>query len=98
MNLKPILEVEDGVVTPVTRVRTRRKALMKLHELIGERIAPGDRVHMSVLHAAAPDDASRISAELQERYHPVELIHTECGPVIGTHVGPGAIGVAFFVE
>lgn len=98
MNLKPILEVSDGLVTPVTRVRTRRKALERMHELIEEKISPGDRVHMAVLHVAAPDEAVRVSAELQERYEPVELIRSECGPVIGAHVGPGTVGVAFFVE
>lgn len=98
MNLKPILEIVDGVVTPVTRVRTRRKALQRLHELVDEKLNPGDRVHMSVLHVAAPDEAARIGAELQEKHDPAELILTECGPVIGAHVGPGTVGVAFFVE
>ncbi len=98
MNLKPILEIVDGVVTPVTRVRTRRKALQRLHELVAEKLNPGDRVHMSVLHVAAPDEAARIRAELQEIYEPAEMILTECGPVIGAHVGPGTVGVAFFVE
>lgn len=98
MNLKPILEIVDGVVTPVTRVRTRRKAIEKLYQLVSEKLRPGDVVHMSVLHVAAPDEAARIGAELEEAHNPVEMILTECGPVIGAHVGPGTVGVAFFVE
>ncbi len=98
MNLKPILKIADGTVTPITRVRTRRKALRKLHELIAADISPGDSVRMAVLHVAAAVEAARIGAELQEKHNPVELIQTEAGPVIGAHVGPGAIGVAFFVE
>jgi DegV family protein with EDD domain len=98
LNLKPLLEIKDGIVTPMTRVRTRRKALDKVLGLLEEQLAEGDRVHMAVLHVAAPEDAARFGAELQARFHPVQMIYTECGPVVGAHAGPGTVGVAFYVE
>ena len=98
LNLKPLLQIKDGIVTPLTRVRTRRKALNKVLELLEEQLAEGDRVHMSVVHVAAPEDAARFGEELEARFHPVEMIYTECGPVVGAHVGPGTVGVAFYVE
>ena len=53
---------------------------------------------MAVLHVAAPEEADRLAEQLVDRYHPAEMIHAECGPVVGTHVGPGTLGVAYYTE
>jgi fatty acid-binding protein DegV len=53
---------------------------------------------MAVLHVAAPEEADHLARQLQERFHPDEMIHSECGPVIGTHAGPGTVGAAYYVE
>ena len=98
LNLKPILEIRDGIITPLTRVRTRRKALEKLHELLDEHLASQDQIHMAVLHVAAADEAARLMAELDARFDPIEMIASECSPVIGAHAGPGTVGVAFYSE
>jgi len=98
LNLKPVLEIRDGIVTPVAKIRSGRRALDKVHELLAAQIAPGARVHMAVLHVAAPEEASRFRQELEARFHPVEMLLAECGPVIGTHTGPGTVGVAFYTE
>ena len=98
LNLKPVLEIRDGIVQPVTRVRTRRKALDKVLDLVEEQLAGAQGAHMAVLHIAAPEEAARFAEKLQERFHPVEIIHGECGPVIGTHAGPGTVGVAFYTD
>jgi DegV family protein with EDD domain len=98
LNLKPVLEIRDGIVQPVTRVRTRRKALGKVQELLQEQVAEGTPVRMAVLHVAAPEDAARLREELEARFHPIEMIESECGPVIGTHAGPGTVGVAFCID
>ncbi len=98
LNLKPVLEIRDGIVQPVAKIRSRRKALDKVYELVGEQLSEGDRVHMAVLHVAAPQEAGVLRDQLLARFHPVEMIETECGPVIGTHAGPGTVGVAFYTE
>jgi DegV family protein with EDD domain len=95
LNLKPVLEIRDGIVQPLTRVRTRRKALEKLHELLREQLAEGTPVRMAVLHVAAPEEATRLRAELEARFQPIEMIESECGPVVGAHAGPGTVAVAF---
>jgi DegV family protein with EDD domain len=98
LNLKPLLCVRDGIVQPVTKVRSRRKALETLFELLEEQLAGKERIHMAVLHVAVPEEADYLATQLQERFHPVDLIHSECGPVIGTHAGPGTVGVVYYVE
>lgn len=98
LNLKPVLQICDGIVQPLAKIRSRRKALERVYDLVAAEIGDADRVHMAVLHVAAPDEASRLAEQLEERFKPVELIRSECGPVIGTHAGPGTVGVAFYKE
>jgi DegV family protein with EDD domain len=98
LNLKPILELRDGTVQPVTKVRTRSKALGTLLSFLDERVAEGDRVHMSVINVAALEEARALRDDLVSRYHPVEISITDVSPAIGAHAGPGTVGVAFYVE
>jgi DegV family protein with EDD domain len=98
LNLKPILEIRDGIVKPVTRVRTRRKALEKLYDILHEHLGESARVHMAVINVAAPQEADALRKELVERFQPVEMMSTEVSPVIGAHAGPGTVGVVLYVE
>jgi len=98
LNLKPVLNVRDGIVSPVTKVRTRRKALDTLLQELGEQWSGSARVHVAVLHVAAPDDAAELAARVEAQFRPVEIMAYECGPVIGCHAGPGTVGVAYYVE
>lgn len=98
LNLKPVLCVQDGVVHPVAKVRSRRKALERVYGLVEKDLVGKGPVHMAVLHVAAPEEAARLAGELEQRFRPAEMIQSECGPVIGTHVGPGTVGVAFYAE
>ena len=98
LNLKPLLEIKDGIVCPVAKIRSRQKALQRVYQLLEEQLPQGSKIHMSVLHVAAPEDAAQLRDELIARFHPVEMIETECGPVVGTHAGPGTVGVAFYAE
>ncbi len=98
LNLKPLLAIKDGMVHPVTKVRSRRKALATLFQLLDEELAGKERIHMAVLHVAAPEEAAELAEQLAERFHPSELIRAECGPVVGTHAGPGTLGVVYYSE
>ncbi|MDQ6855604.1 MAG: DegV family protein [Candidatus Dormibacteraeota bacterium] len=95
LNIKPILEVRDGTVQPLDRVRTFPRALDRLVEEVGRSAAQwGGRARVMVAHA----DQREMGAEVARRAgeaagEAAELI--DVGPVIGCHGGPGAIGVAF---
>jgi DegV family protein with EDD domain len=95
LNIKPILELRDGRVEPVERVRTRKKSLMRLVDMLGERIAGRTPVRLATLHANAPEDALEVLKIAEERFHPVETIMSEVSPVVGAHAGPGTIGLTF---
>ena len=91
--IKPVIEVRDGVVEEAGRVRTRSKALRLLAEKVREQPVRA----VSVLHGQAPD-----VDELLDLIDPVipreDVVVGVVGPVIGTHAGPGVIGVTFHTE
>lgn len=95
LNIKPILEVRDGAVEAVERVRTRRKSLSRIIEIVEEQIAGRTPVRLATLHANAEDDARIVLNEANEKLNAVESILAEVSPVIGSHAGPGTVGLAF---
>lgn len=95
LNIKPILELREGRVEAVERVRTRKKSLARLVELIEQRVGGRNPVRLASLHAKAEEDARSLLEEARSRLDPVETVFTEVSPVVGTHTGPGTVGLAF---
>ncbi len=95
LNFKPILEVVDGKIEAVERVRTRNKSISRLIELAEERIADNGPVRLAVLHAACEAEAKDLLARVTERIPNERPLFTEITPVIGTHTGPGTIGLSW---
>ena len=95
LNLKPILELRDGRIEALERVRTRKKSLTRLIELVEERLAGRSPIRLASLHANAPEDAKNLLAEAANRLGAVESIFSDVSPVIGTHAGPGTVGLAY---
>jgi DegV family protein with EDD domain len=95
LNLKPILEVTGGRVEAVERIRTRKKSLNRVIDLVEQRIAGRQPVHMATLHANAPEAAQQLLDEANQRFNAVESLLTEVSPVVGNHAGPGTVGLIF---
>jgi DegV family protein with EDD domain len=95
LKMKPILEVTGGKVEAVERVRTRTKSLERIVELLVERIAGRKPIRLATLHANAPAEANEVLAMAQKVITPIENILAEVSPVVGTHAGPGTVGLAF---
>jgi DegV family protein with EDD domain len=95
LNLKPILELRDGQVEGIDRVRTEKKAVDRLLLRFDERIRGKSPLRIGVIHAQAYDRAAEISDYVQSNYHPDELIFSEVTPVIGCHTGPGTVGITY---
>jgi DegV family protein with EDD domain len=93
LSIKPVVEVRDGVVEEAGKVRTRSKSLKVLADKVGAQ--PIDT--LSVLHGQADD-----LEELLDLLSPIkprdEIVTGIVGPVIGTHAGPGVIGVSFQIR
>ncbi|MEW6717118.1 MAG: DegV family protein [Chloroflexota bacterium] len=97
LNIKPILELRDGRVEPLEKVRTRKKALQRLLELVEENTKNQSPIHIATLHANDPDTAEFLQKEIKTRISADEYIFSEVSPVVGTHTGPGTIGIAYMV-
>lgn len=95
LNLKPILEVVDGKLEPVERVRTKSKAMDRLVELVVERVGGRSPVQLAAIHANALNDCKWLLDETKKRMKVEEAIVTDVSPAVGTHTGPGTLGFAF---
>jgi DegV family protein with EDD domain len=95
LSLKPLLEVREGKVEAIERVRTKTKALERMLDLLEERIGKRTPVRLATVHAAAHEEAQRVLEMAIARFSPVETFLTEASPVIGTHAGPGTVGLAY---
>ena len=95
LNLKPILEVRDGRVEALERVRTRKKSLARLIDLVEERTEGQSPIRIAAIHANAPEEAKAVLEEASKRLGAVEEILSDVSPVVGTHTGPGTVGIAY---
>lgn len=95
LSIKPILELREGAVEGIEKVRTRAKSLNRLVEIVEERIAGRKPVLLASLHANAPTEARELLNIAENRIGSIESIFTEVSPVVGTHAGPGTIGIAY---
>jgi DegV family protein with EDD domain len=95
LNIKPVLMLRDGRIEPVEKVRIKSKALDRVIDLVVEQVGSRTPVRLAVLHANAEAEAKSVLETIVARLHPVEQILTSVSPAIGTHAGPGTVGVAY---
>ncbi|MCB2209711.1 DegV family protein [bacterium] len=96
LNLKPILYLEDGKIEALEKVRTSKRAHSRLLELLEENSNGKEPINMmGVVNAAAPDSANTLLEGIKAQFSPNEVLIANLSPVIGTHTGPGTVGVAY---
>lgn len=95
LNIKPILTVSDGKVEAAGSVRTKAKAVNHLIELVHEQCKGKNSVHLATLHANAEAEAKEILMAVGQGLNVVESVLSEVSPAIGTHTGPGTVGLAY---
>ena len=98
LKVKPILSLQDGVIEPLEQVRSKRKAVARTLDLMEEYLADRcSEAHVGIINALVPQEAEALAQEAQARLACADPFVSGIGPVIGTHTGPGAIGVAAYV-
>jgi DegV family protein with EDD domain len=96
LDLKPVLELHDGKIEAVDKVRTMNKALDRILDLTTTKVNGQTPVHLAVMHANAPEKAVKLMERVRSLYGVSEVsetLITSVSPVIGTHTGPGALGI-----
>ncbi|HIF55691.1 MAG TPA: DegV family EDD domain-containing protein [Gemmatimonadetes bacterium] len=101
LGIKPVLEIDKcGHVTSAGKAIGVTRARSQLMKLVGERIPDGtERMRFGIFHVGMPEIVQPITDELRGRYgNRVEVLAAPATPVIATHLGIGAWGVAYLVE
>jgi DegV family protein with EDD domain len=95
LNIKPILELRDGRIESVEKVRTKSKAMDRMTDLVADKVSGRTPIRLATLHANAEKEAHSALNAATLRLQPIETIFASVSPVIGTHAGPGTIGLAY---
>ncbi|MGQ9516755.1 MAG: DegV family protein [Anaerolineae bacterium] len=97
LKICPILTVANDQARVVELPRTPERAVRRLLDML-ERDVRGRPAHVAVMHAGVPEQAEELRKGVEKRVPCAELFITEFTPVMGTHTGPGVLGLAYFVE
>jgi len=98
LSIKPIVEIptSSGRVEPVTRVRTKPKALKQLLEIVKQRVGTENPIHIMVEHTAVPEEAARLKEIVSAQFNCAELLLCEFNPTGAVTIGPGNLGLSFY--
>ncbi len=98
LHIKPVLHMPEGKIIPFEKIRTRKKALKRIMGML-EKDAQANKIARVVfIHANDEASALELQQEFQTKYPQIEAIISGFGPVIGTHLGEGSLGVSWYKE
>ena len=95
LQIKPILTVTDGKTTVLTKVRTKKKAIDKIIDTVMEQNLKSPIKGLIVHHINCESEGQELANKLQDKLGISNIKIQSIGPIIGLHVGPGSIGVAY---
>jgi DegV family protein with EDD domain len=99
LDIKPILELQkDGLVVPVARVRGRKTVVPRMLQELEARVPKDATARFGIIHVGAEELAASLDKQIRERYPDAETIIAPATPVLATHLGPGAWGIAYQIE
>jgi len=97
LNIKPLLFLKDGIVNPYEKVRGRAKAIERLIQVVEEK-AGGQKIKCSLVHSNDLAALEQLHQKVTTRLHCNDPVVSSLGAVVGTHAGPGALGIVFSVH
>lgn len=95
LQIKPILHFVDKQIVPFEKIRTRKKAINRMMRMLEEKAVEKD-LKVSFIHANDEASAKELEASFKEKFPHIDTTISYFGPVIGTHLGEGAIGVGWY--
>jgi DegV family protein with EDD domain len=98
LKVKPILKVENGMVMQHGQEISRLRGILALRQLAINGTKDKQNIRLGITHAMAPGDAEALAGELSDLLKPETFILSEVSPAVGTHTGPGALGVAWYAR
>lgn len=98
LSVKPLLEFRGGQIEPLEQVRTKRKALGRMLDIAAERLGGKPMAEATIVDIDDPRAGDAVAEMVAARFAPARIHRSEVSPVVGTHVGPGTIGFAFYAQ
>lgn len=91
LNIKPIIELQDGELKLLEKVRGKNKAISNLIDKLPENVT-----RIGICHVLDEENADKMKGALQKKFPQITISIDELGPVIGAHLGPKGIGICFY--
>lgn len=95
LQIKPVLHFDNKEIVPYEKIRTRKKAMNRIVELLTDDVASGDAIQATIIHANRPAEAAEWLNDLKGKLPQVDFELSYFGPVIGTHLGEGSMGIGW---
>lgn len=94
LQVKPLLHFQDKLIVPFEKIRTKKRAMKRIVELLRE-ATNGDPYYAVIIHANREEEAIEWKAELEQEFPNIEFSLSYFGAVIGTHLGEGSMGLGW---
>lgn len=98
LNIKPILDVEDGKLVPIEKVRGRKKVLKRMIEIMEERGVDLANQTIGICHGDDLEGAMKLKKMIKEKFGCEKFLINIIGCAIGAHSGPGTLSIFFLNE
>ncbi|MFP3895324.1 MAG: DegV family protein [Anaerolineales bacterium] len=98
LNIKPLISMEDGLITTLGVVRSRGQAYRRIASLLARAVDEGSEVRVALTHAAARGEAEKLCEAIKEHVVTVEVLYCDLSPALTVHSGPGTVGVCYVPE
>jgi DegV family protein with EDD domain len=98
LNLKPVLTVTEGRVEALEKVRSRGKSVRRIVDIAKERLQGRRPAELAIIHAEAADEVPAFQEMIMQELNPEKVHIRALTPVVGTHGGPGTVGMAFYTK
>ncbi|MGO1057937.1 DegV family protein [Planococcus sp. FY231025] len=95
LQIKPLLHFDDKIIVPFEKIRTRKRAMNRIADMLKEDASSGAPIKATVIHANRKEAAEEWLSQLKELCPEVEFDISYFGPVIGTHLGEGSMGLGW---
>jgi DegV family protein with EDD domain len=95
LNIKPLIGIEEGVIVPLGKARSRGQAYQQMADLVVEAVGKG-RAKIAYVHAGAQREVEKVRSLVEARVEVVESLVAELSPALAVHTGPGMTGLCYY--
>lgn len=98
LNIKPLIGMQEGVISALGTARTRMRAYARMVELVNTHTAGARHVHLAFVHCGAEDQTESLRDLYFQKANCIEEMTTPLSPALAVHSGPGTVGICCFAE